>query len=501
MKTFTKIMAFVMAIMMMATLVGCGGGGDKSSTPSSDPSDLPSAPTKNLGGRTILLKGINVGQFFQEEGKSETGDEVNAMWDEVEKAFNCTITYEEIPINDFVNSYPSTIAAGLFFADLVYSQATYVRTWSKSDYGYVTAWDELSTIDVNSSKFNKPISDMLTYGGHVYGLDHDTWYHRMFGNFTSFLLANKSLLARENQPDIYTLIENNEWNWDKLREIAKNVTKDTDGDKQIDQWGFANSPHTNALNNNGCQRVQWDADNEQWVFGYQKDAAYNALDWALDLVHEDYSVATGWYSTVTGQGDPYAGTRDIFGGGNAAFINMDMEWLFYGDGERDWILDMEDDYMIVPFPLGPDNQNSEYFTVVGTNSWAWFIPSNVGATDGEEDPAKMKAAKEDVAMVYNYFSQPLPGTSVEENKEYIIENYLRGDEKSYEWYDYLKNHSVADRAMDMGVIAIIPLSQTLETLIEENSMTPAEAIEANAESFQSYIDDTMNIDPLLKPAA
>ena len=45
------------------------------------------------------------------------------------------------------------------------------------------------------------------------------------------------MLEREGQPDPYELWKNGEWTWEAFEKIAKAVTRDTDGDGIIDQWG------------------------------------------------------------------------------------------------------------------------------------------------------------------------------------------------------------------------------------------------------------------------
>ena len=37
---------------------------------------------------------------------------------------------------------------------------------------------------------------------------------------------------------MYDVFFNYEWTWDKMLEYAKNLTRDTDGDGIIDQWGL-----------------------------------------------------------------------------------------------------------------------------------------------------------------------------------------------------------------------------------------------------------------------
>lgn len=54
-----------------------------------------------------------------------------------------------------------------------------------------------------------------------------------------FLVVNLDLFERENLPDPIELYLNHEWNWENVEAIARQATRDTDGDGEVDQWGFA----------------------------------------------------------------------------------------------------------------------------------------------------------------------------------------------------------------------------------------------------------------------
>lgn len=55
------------------------------------------------------------------------------------------------------------------------------------------------------------------------------------------IIWNKDLLLKEGLPNIYELIEKKEWTWEKMKEIVQALTRDTNGNGEIDQWGFGSS--------------------------------------------------------------------------------------------------------------------------------------------------------------------------------------------------------------------------------------------------------------------
>ena len=62
------------------------------------------------------------------------------------------------------------------------------------------------------------------------------------------MFVNKTLLNKEG-----FAVPENDWTWDNLTRICERVTKDTDGDGKIDQFGTYNYDWTEALYSNGGQ--------------------------------------------------------------------------------------------------------------------------------------------------------------------------------------------------------------------------------------------------------
>ena len=53
------------------------------------------------------------------------------------------------------------------------------------------------------------------------------------------MVYNQSMLEREGLPDIYDLWTSGNWTWEEAEKLATAVTRDTDGDGSIDQYGIA----------------------------------------------------------------------------------------------------------------------------------------------------------------------------------------------------------------------------------------------------------------------
>lgn len=78
------------------------------------------------------------------------------------------------------------------------------------------------------------------YGGRQYALPYETVPTLMF--------VNKSLLNREGLS-----VPDNDWTWDNLYQICRQITKDRDGDGLLDQFGTYNYGWTEAVYSNGAE--------------------------------------------------------------------------------------------------------------------------------------------------------------------------------------------------------------------------------------------------------
>lgn len=68
-----------------------------------------------------------------------------------------------------------------------------------------------------------------------------------------FALVNLDMFEREALPDPFELYESGEWNWENVEKIGRAVTRDTDGDGIVDQWGLAFiDPHMIIFSNGGA---------------------------------------------------------------------------------------------------------------------------------------------------------------------------------------------------------------------------------------------------------
>lgn len=210
-----KLMALgLAAVMAAASFAGCGSGDSGSEGGSSESGES--------GGETISMF-----VYADEQGQKV----FEGMIERFEEANNCTVEAQFSTKDD----YGTTLTGMMTAKDL--PDVFYVGPETVSQYvdnGYVLDMDPvleeagLSTDDLMQDILNYYRYDGESTGqGGLYGLPHDS---------SVFAYAyNKQLFdeAGLDYPD-----PNKPYTYEEFVEVCQQLTKDTDGDGEIDQWGM-----------------------------------------------------------------------------------------------------------------------------------------------------------------------------------------------------------------------------------------------------------------------
>ncbi len=248
----------------------------------------------------------------------------------------------------------------------------------------------------------------LSYKGQMYqfsaGVDD-------YGHAT-FVVFNRDLIDAEGLEDPYELYENGEWTFEKVTEMARKATKDTDGDGVIDQFGLSDVEPKNLVYAYGGAVTRRD-ENGRVYFSMDEPEAVAGLRQWID-----------WYK-VDQIGSPTAlasGGEAEFGAGKYAIAFLPM----YAIGNhQDWPFT----HGILPFPQGP--YTDEPLFLPGAAD-AWFVPANA------EYPLELIALDNFLFSLDSYYED--------------LDNYIAGriaDRKSYEiLYDAVENFWPEDYYMN-----------------------------------------------------
>jgi hypothetical protein len=121
--------------------------------------------------------------------------------------------------------------AGVLFADVFKTAASYDLPNNIKN-NIIIPLDEYIDYEKPILKANTYMYSGSLWKGKHYGITNQ------YQNANPFLMYNKSILDWEGQPDILDLVEANQWNWSTFLEVARNCTRDLNGDGIIDQYGL-----------------------------------------------------------------------------------------------------------------------------------------------------------------------------------------------------------------------------------------------------------------------
>jgi len=166
-----------------------------------------------------------------------------------------------------------------------------------------------------------------------------------------FMLVNLDLFETENLPDPYELYEAGEWDWETVEEIGRQVTRDTDGDGVVDQWGLAFIDPYMMIFANGGSITRLD-DDGRVVYSLGEPAAIEAL-----------RVLNNWQNVLGITYGDWQMREWITGKTAMAFIPF---WQINPD-EYDFR------HAVLPLPKGPNTDDHVFAPGVAD---AIYIPAN-----------------------------------------------------------------------------------------------------------------------------
>lgn len=308
----------------------------------------------DFGGETVTLVGIDFGTAKWEWGSFH--DVFLERVAEAEKLFNCKIT-NIARITDA--ELLARILAGESTADIVYGQ-------QHRSIGYFKLVSEGMLFPVSDflpdeyyeflGKADAAVARRLAHKGKIYGFGV---YHGDINHSMTIWAYNKSMLEREGQPDPWELWQNGEWTYDAFEKIAIAVTRDTDGDDTIDQWGSTDitANHRNIIRflpTNGVEVARVD-ENGNMVFNLDSPAAIEALN-----------IYKRWRDAGIFTNQKFENGRVAFNGAHIA-------------GHRFAKQTLQDEYGFVPPPMGPSADRFYYPTFGFEIS---VLPANVKNPQG-----------------------------------------------------------------------------------------------------------------------
>ncbi len=249
MKTLSS--ALLAACILAGALISCG-----SDTTTTTPNDSalandttaavteaaaqPEIPSADYGGAEVRLQGFQVYYAPTLYTEEENGDLYNdALYQRIAKTeeyLNIDITFDDsIGVGDVATVVQNSVAAADDAIQLVLSHD---MTGNSKLVSQNLCYDmmEIESVDLNRDYWKLSAYDMLAVDGHIY-LTKPAFIIPSVGCFT----FNKAMMAEFDIEEPYQDVLDGKWTLDKMAEMSKIVTKDVNGDGQMDdkdQYGF-----------------------------------------------------------------------------------------------------------------------------------------------------------------------------------------------------------------------------------------------------------------------
>lgn len=156
---------------------------------------------------------------------------------DAENKFNIVIVSKELNGNVFSEG----VGTGALRQDYTAGEALYdlcgLSTWQAASCaanGYLLDLNEIPYINLGRSWWDQRTNVDLAIQGKMFFTTGDIGVTDNLG--THCILFSKGLAAEKNITDIYELVLNDKWTWDKLEEYTRTVSEDLNGDDVMDEY-------------------------------------------------------------------------------------------------------------------------------------------------------------------------------------------------------------------------------------------------------------------------
>lgn len=238
--------------------------------------------------------------------------------------------------------------------------------------GYL--WD-LNSDDVEYMDFTKPwwdtnMAEDLSFNDKLYFATGDLL--TTDNDATFVIMFNKQLVVDCGLPDLYALVENNQWTMDRMYEFEQTAVQDKNGDGILtynsDVCGFAyTSDIPVALLVGGGVTLCTKDEDDYPIYGLNVERAQNISEKGKLLFSKDYTVDMN--NPGDGMGIVEVG-RITFGEGHALFMGEVMQLVTRLRG-------YDVDFGILPYPMFNEQQDGYYSLMHYYASASVAIPKSV----------------------------------------------------------------------------------------------------------------------------
>ncbi len=364
-----RLLALVLAlVMLLPMLISCakggkGGNNDGDGERTESGTIVPEDVTFPGETFTVLCRQDNAWTTVEHEIMADEGETelVNqAVYErnlEVEERFDITIEGYAIPgqwdvYDDFVNTFRNSILSASGSFDMIMSHQAYMSmNLALNDLYYNIHEVPYIKDNLSAPHYNQDIVNEMTVNDKLYFLLGD--YSLTYWEFAYVLYFNKTIAENYNLEDLYQLVKDGKWTFDKMIEMSKGVWTDLNGDAwpgEEDCFGYISDTQntTDALEAHFDVSITSRDENGDIVFDIDQGKMVNILEKMIEFKATDdvHFVAT---SSETPE-DSHPADK-IFSEGRALFYPEKLEKAKKFRG-------METDFGIIPYPKWNEEQEA-----------------------------------------------------------------------------------------------------------------------------------------------
>lgn len=270
----------------------------------------------DLGGRVIKIASHEAEGM---EGYFESGDGRGRI-ELAEEMFKIKIEFVPLTWGTAEDTIMTSIVAGDPVGDLLFINNRWLPVFASQ--GALLPLDDILTDEYYASlpgSHSRMRELYASFRGKSYGISLNGSFPRdMDIGSGQGWIYNKAMLEEEGLEDLYEVQRRGEWNWDVMKEYAIRLTKDTDGDGKIDQWGV------------GARLDPWPVEQELFAYAngggiikFEENRAVYALNDPAALEAVEFWRELAQDHNVVMVGDKY-NIREEFNNGNVAMFRLDL---------------------------------------------------------------------------------------------------------------------------------------------------------------------------------
>jgi len=452
-----KIFALaILFCMVFAVLTSCGSANNDDD--------------KNLGGNTeykdleeahfIFATGWT-NEFYPDEGKTDSGDNIRLRYADAEEKFNCIFEVLQFTEGEASSYLRNAIAINDGVPDMMDTHATNAYPVYKE--GWLISLEEISTID--ETDFMWGPTKFRQYGnwdGASYGFFPYNW--DFIPQYAGTIMFNNELILQNGMKNPYEMQEQKQWTWANFRdELIAGTIKTA----EMNQVGLGIDGVPNYLKAfilaNGGSIVE--KSNDRYVFGLESANAAMAFDFCKEL--KQLKVITE----------------------NAAKIDfaVNKKYVYYSTESWNATINVEktdnsiddlptrvmNDWGLINVPDGPNatGKVTAGFVHMGRRL-NWLI----GMSDNDHD---------DFGLLLNYIFSPIGGKP-EAWKEIALKQFFL-DERAYNNFLYTVENCNYDYSAELYNVRT-----NVESALTSGYSKGVTGVQAQAARIQTEIDEKMN---------